>query len=209
MDKAGWQRVLSILKTWGINHVRFHSWCPPEAAFEAADELGLYLQPELPNKSSAFQAPESEDAAEHNVDWLNPESAETQVSLHSYLKREGRRILQAYGNHPSFVMFTLGNEPGRREAMFELVSHFRRIDPRHLDAQGSNNLHWNPSLAEGDDFWVICKTAKDLPFRGAFSFSDFPDPHTEGRAGHSKLRGRQDATTPRRRRQGPLAAETR
>ena len=187
MDKAGWRRVLSILKTWGINHVRFHSWCPPEAAFEAADELGLYLQPELPNKSSAFQAPESEDAAEHNVDWLNPESAETQVSLYSYLKREGRLILKAYGNHPSFVMFTLGNELGRNPAMSELIAHFKQIDPRHLYAQGSNNLHWNPSLAEGDDFWVTCKTAKDLPLRGAFAHNDFPDPHIEHRVPSTRV----------------------
>ena len=46
MDVESWRRVLGIYKSWGLNHVRFHSWCPPEAAFEAADELGFYLQPE-------------------------------------------------------------------------------------------------------------------------------------------------------------------
>ena len=64
MDKDGWRRVLGILKAWGLNHVRFHSWCPPEAAFEAADELGVYFQVELPNKRSAFKAPESPEAAQ-------------------------------------------------------------------------------------------------------------------------------------------------
>jgi len=159
MDKAGWLRVLATAKSYGINHYRFHSWCPPEAAFEAADELGMYLQPELPNKATAFQKPE------HG----------------GYLTREGELIFRAFGNHPSFVMFTLGNELGRRPEMFEMVRHFKTIDPRHLYAQGSNNVHWEPSLAEGDDFWVTGKTSKTLPVRGSFFQGDYPTPHIEHR----------------------------
>lgn len=179
MDKAGWLRVLSISKSYGINHYRFHSWCPPDAAFEAADELGMYLQPELPNKRSGFGVPENEDAAYYNIDRLDVESSETEVSLYEYGKREGELIFKAYGNHPSFVMFTLGNELGRNQGMYDLVAHFKEIDSRHLYAQGSNNVHWNPNLAEGDDFWVTCKTAKTLPLRGAFFFGDYPNAHIE------------------------------
>jgi len=179
MDKAGWLRVLSIAKSYGINHYRFHSWCPPRAAFEAADELGMYLQPELPNKRSGFKAPESKEAAQHNIDRLDVESTETTVSLYDYAKREGELILQAYGNHPSFVMFTLGNELGRNQGMFEIVAHYKEIDPRRLYAQGSNNMHWAPSRAEGDDFWVTCKTSRTLPVRGAFFQGDYPNPHIE------------------------------
>jgi len=71
-------------------------------------------------------------------------------------------------------MFTLGNELGRNPAMYELVARFQKRDPRHLYAQGANNLHWQPSYAEGDDFWVTGKTAKQLPVRGAFFAGDFP-----------------------------------
>lgn len=181
MDKASWLRVLSIAKSYGINHYRFHSWCPPEAAFEAADELGMYLQAELPNKSSAFDAPESKEAAKHNIDYLDVDSSPKDKSLYEYANRESELIFRAFGNHPSFVMFTLGNELGRNHGMFKLVSHFHRIDPRHLYAQGSNNLHWNPSLAEGDDFWVTCKTSKTAAVRGSFSLLDFPNPHIECR----------------------------
>jgi len=179
MDKAGWLRVLSIAKSYGINHYRFHSWCPPRAAFEAADELGMYLQPELPNKRSAFKAPESKEAAKYNIDRLDVESPETKVSLYDYAKREGELIFKAFGNHPSFVMFTLGNELGRNQGMFEMVAYYKEIDPRRLYAQGSNNVHWNPHLAEGDDFWVTCKTSRTLPVRGAFFQGDYPNPHIE------------------------------
>jgi hypothetical protein len=179
MDKAGWLRLLTITKAWGINHFRFHSWCPPEAAFAAADELGVYFQPEIPNKRSAFGAPDSKEAAIHNIDWLDQESTLREKSLNEYARREGELIFKHFGNHPSFVMFTLGNELGRNPGMFEMVAHFKKTDPRHLYAQGSNNMHWAPSLAEGDDFWVTGKTAKTLPLRGSFALADFPIAHIE------------------------------
>ena len=180
MDKAEWLRLLRIHKDWGINHVRYHSWCPPAAAFEAADELGLYLQAELPNKRSAFNAPDSEDAAYHNIDRLEIETTATDVNLYDYAKREGELISRHFGNHPSFTLFTLGNELGRNKGMFDLVSHFKKNDPRQLHAQGANNMHWDPSYAEGDDFWVTGKVLKDAkPLRGSFSHLDFPNPHIE------------------------------
>jgi len=182
MNKAGWLRTLSIAKSYGINHYRFHSWCPPEAAFEAADELGMYLQAELPNKRSGFRAPENKEASIHNIDRLDVESSLRRKSLYEYARREGELIFKAFGNHPSFVMFTLGNELGRNQGMFEMVTHFKEIDPRRLYAQGTNNVHWNPHLAEGDDFWVTAKTSKTLPLRGSFSTLDYPNPHIEHRS---------------------------
>ena len=179
MEKAGWFRVFSIAKSYGINHYRFHSWCPPDAAFQAADQLGMYLQPEVPNKRSAFASPENVEAAIHNIDRLDVASSSREKSLYEYARREGELIFKAYGNHPSFVMFTLGNELGRNQGMFEMVAYYKEIDPRRLYAQGSNNVHWNPSLAEGDDFWVTCKTGKTLPVRGAFFQGDYPNPHIE------------------------------
>lgn len=181
MDKAEWLRILGIVRDWGLNHVRFHSWCPPEAAFAAADELGMYLQVEFPNKRSAFKAPDSAEAAVWNADYLEVPPAHDGVSLYDYALRETDLILRHYGNHPSFVMYTLGNELGRNPAMFELVARFRQRDPRHLYAQGANNLHWAPEYAEGDDFWVTGKTGKDRPLRGAFFVADYPYGHIDYR----------------------------
>ncbi|HEX5790406.1 MAG TPA: glycoside hydrolase family 2 TIM barrel-domain containing protein, partial [Luteolibacter sp.] len=173
MDRASWQRILGILKDWGMNHVRFHSWCPPQAAFDVADEMGFYFQAELPNKRSAFNAADSAEAAVHNIDFLELESSDSKASLYDYGKREGELIFRHYGNSPSFVMFTLGNELGRNAGMFEMVKYFRGIDPRRLYAQGSNNMHWEPSLAEGDDFWVAKSLEKSSRLiRGSDSIFD-------------------------------------
>ncbi len=181
MDKDGWRRVLGILKEWGLNHVRFHSWCPPEAAFAVADELGMYFQVELPNKRSAFKAPENTEARQRNIDYLDVPGSDPNASLYDYALREGELIFRHFGNHPSFVMFTLGNELGRNPAMYELVARFRQWDPRHLFAQGSNNMHWAPSLAEGDDFWITHKTGKNRPVRGAYFIADFSGGHIDSR----------------------------
>ncbi|PXA04204.1 beta-galactosidase [Coraliomargarita sinensis] len=181
MDKKSWLKIMRIHKEWGLNHIRYHSWCPPEAAFAAADELGIYIQAELPNKRSGFKAEESNEAAYHNIDRLAGNESTDQVSLCDYGKREGELILRHFGNSPSFCMFTLGNELGRNEAMFEFVRHFRFLDPRKLYAQGSNNMHWNPSYAEGDDFWAGKSLEKDDRIvRGSDSiFSHGLTPHIE------------------------------
>jgi beta-galactosidase/beta-glucuronidase len=87
MDEAGWEKYFAVVRKYGINHVRFHSWCPPEAAFAVADRVGIYLQPELPF-------------------WGDP----TKPGVEAFLNEEGRRILIEYGHHPSFVMLSIGNE---------------------------------------------------------------------------------------------------
>jgi hypothetical protein len=159
MDVDGWVRVMSIAKDYGINHYRFHSWCPPAAAFEAADRVGIYLQPELPN-------------------WMpfrHPRSAGPDAGLHmAYLLAEGERILTEFGNHPSFVMFALGNEFCEgRELMQEIIAHFRTVHPQLLFAQASNTYYPAPTLPAGDDYWTTMRTEKEST-RGSFSHADLP-----------------------------------
>lgn len=137
MDVASWRKVFSIAREYGINHYRFHTWTPPEAAFEAADIEGIYLQVELPLWGK--------------VSGDNPE-------LNTFLMREARNILAVYGNHPSFVMLSLGNELyGDVDLMREWVQELRLADGRHLYCFGSNNnLGWE-GPQEGEDFFVGCR----------------------------------------------------
>ena len=154
MDKEEWLRVMRISRSYGINHYRFHSWTPPHAAFEAADELGIYLQPELP-----FWGKYGEDPARD-----------------AYLLKEAKRILDAYGNHPSFVMMSLGNEnAGSREVMANMVAEMRAHDSRHLYAQGANNYFWDPAQQPGDDYWTTMRTGKGTgEVRGSLAHADAP-----------------------------------
>jgi hypothetical protein len=154
MTVDGWLRVFKILKSYGLNHVRFHTWCPPEAAFQAADQLGVYLQPELPNWM-AFGEKEHDD----------------------FLRAEGERILRSFGNHPSFTMLSLGNElGGKQELMAPFVKHFRALDGRHLYAQGTNN--WFPSPDPGDDYFASFQV-RGKKVRGSFATVDAPLGHVQ------------------------------
>jgi Glycosyl hydrolases family 2, sugar binding domain/Glycosyl hydrolases family 2 len=157
MDTAGWMRMFRIIKLYGLNHIRFHSWCPPEAAFKAADMLGIYLQPELP------------------IWWDYKAIDSSQVA---FMQKEGRQILDNYGNQPSFVMFSMGNEIYQdRKYMKKLVDEFRAYDNRHLYAQGSNNFGGWPAFAVGDDYWTTFRTAPEqedchTDVRSSISFVD-------------------------------------
>jgi hypothetical protein len=139
MSGAEWEKICTTLKAHGLNHLRFHSWCPPRAAFQAADKHGLYLQVELPNWSFHMgQRPPVDD----------------------YFRAEGERIFREFGNHPSFVMFCLGNElTGDYGAMDRLVKHFRSIDPDKLFT--STAFSFSPrGKAPGpeDDFFISQET---------------------------------------------------
>ncbi|MBO9394230.1 sugar-binding domain-containing protein [Caldilinea sp.] len=120
-DVESWRRILRVCKAHGLNHMRFHSWCPPEAAFVAADEMGFYYQVECPV-------------------WANQGAAIGEGRpLDVWLFQEGWRILDAYGNHPSFLLMAYGNEPAGRfeEYLAEWVTYWRKRDPRRLYTGGA------------------------------------------------------------------------
>jgi hypothetical protein len=136
MEKQGWIKVFQIAKEYGINHYRFHTWCPPEAAFDAADQLGIYLEPELPF-------------------WGGLDSD----SIAAMLQSEGIALLKSYANHPSFVMFSPGNEIwGGHPRVEKMLAELKQIDARPLYTQGSNNNIGYASPMKGTDFQVAART---------------------------------------------------
>jgi len=150
MDLAGWTTVLDTVKSYGFNHVRFHTWCPPEAAFEAADRLGLYLASEL-----AFWPPGGANGA--------PQLGQNDEVL-AWARREIRRISEAYGNHPSFCFFCIGNEfaGGTDWAVVNEVLREAKVhDGRRLYSGSTARTR----VAQ-DDFWVTHQVAGKGEARG-------------------------------------------
>ncbi len=161
MTVEGWMKYLGICRAYGINHVRFHSWCPPEAAFVAADSLGIYLQPELPFWGSFDDKDET---------------------LMTFLHQEGENILREYGHHPSFRMMALGNELwGSIDKMKEFVDDFREIAPDKYYTFGSNYYLGYQGVKEGMDYFTTCRIGGEgwgkynTHTRGSFSFADAYD----------------------------------
>lgn len=161
MSVEGWMKYLGTCKEYGINHVRFHSWCPPEAAFVAADSLGIYLQPEPPFWGSFDKKDER---------------------LMAFLHQEGENILREYGHHPSFRMMALGNELwGDIDKMKEFVDDFRKIAPDKYYTFGSNYYLGYQGIKEGMDYFTTCRIGGEgwgkynTHTRGSFSFADAYD----------------------------------
>ena len=161
MDVEAWRNYLGECAAYGLNHVRFHSWCPPEAAFVAADELGIILQPELPF-------------------WGDFNDKDT--VLMQFLHKEGENILRWYGHHPSFRMFALGNELwGSIDKMAEFIEDFRRFAPDKVYTFGSNYYLGYQGVKKGMDYFTTCRVGGEAwgsyntHTRGSFSFADAAD----------------------------------
>ncbi len=153
-DTESWLRVMKTAKEYGINHYRFHTCCPPDAAFRAADILGIYMQPELPFWGTI-------------QDEMNDEQR--------YLADEGSRILKEFGSHPSFVMMSLGNELwGSKEIMNDLLARYKSEDNRHLYTDGSNNFQFMPCVLENADFLSGVRLSRDRLYRGSYAMCDAP-----------------------------------
>ena len=112
-----WERIFRIYKDYGLNHVRFHSWCPPEAAFVAADRIGIYIQAET-IWIDWWMSVEQKERKEMDTKG-HPQGLGKNPSADRYVQQELRRMIDAYGNHPSFVMQCIGNELGNSD--FEVM----------------------------------------------------------------------------------------
>ena len=126
MDVESWERVFRICRQWGLNHIRFHSYCPPEAAFKAADLVGFYLQPEGPSWPN------------HGVKLGNG------MPIDKYLLQETQRMNKVYGNYASFCMLACGNEPAGNWVKWvsDFVTYWKKTDHRHVYTGASVGGSW-------------------------------------------------------------------
>jgi len=143
MKKEEWLIVFNHVRDWGLNHLRFHSWCPPEAAFAAADEAGFYLHVELP-------------LWDHQI-------GKDSLTMR-FLKNEGQNMIREYGNHPSFCFWSMGNELlGDYDQLINLVISLKKQDPRHLytsaSAPAQDQYRYWPAV-KCDDYYITGLTKK-------------------------------------------------
>lgn len=134
-DEAYWMHIMKVVKAYGMNHLRFHSNCPPEAAFVAADRCGIYLQVEGPI-------------------WLDEWFIGTgQYPEHyTFIPLEGRRIIERYGNHPSFCIYCNGNElRGDHQLLHDAIRPLKALRPDILYTLTAN---YDRPLDPCDDIFI-------------------------------------------------------
>lgn len=135
VDDASWERIMLLMKDYGMNHLRFHSWCPPRAAFRMADKHGIYFEVEMP---------------------MWGKDAEPDEARYNFFRREQQAILKEYGNHPSFVLYCNGNEiTGNFDFVEELTATGRALDDRHLYSGSTARTR-----VKSDEYYVSQQTNK-------------------------------------------------
>lgn len=156
-EVAHWIRLFESCKESGLNHVRFHSHCPPEAAFIAADQLGIYLQPEAaswPNHGTSLGDGRPTD---------------------EYIKAETARIIKAYGNHPSFVLWAYCNEPYGNYVPFldKDLQKWKEKDPRRIYTAAAIGRSWS---VNPESEFLVRSVPRGLPFKqqpnGSFDYNE-------------------------------------
>jgi len=167
MDGESWERILLVAEAHGLNHLRFHSWCPPEAAFAAADRVGIYFHVEC-------------------ASWANQGSSLGDGKpVDQYIYDESDRILKTYGNHPSFCMLAYGNEPaGKQQKAFlgKLVNSWKTQDNRRVYTSGAgwpiipeNEYHSTPA-PRGHQWGAGLKSRFNAqPYATHYDYRDFVD----------------------------------
>ena len=145
-EKKWWLEKMAIVKEWGLNAIRCHSYCPPEAAFEAADESGVYLLVECGMWNTFREG----------------------IEMLEILREESRRILRQFGHHPSFAFFSSTNEPGGNwyQVLKEWVAETKEYD-KELGYEGRRaytvQSGWfydvEPSKITGTDFLYFHRSA--------------------------------------------------
>lgn len=158
-DVASWMTILGIAKEYGINHYRYHTACPPDAAFTAADLLGVYMAPELPFWGTvAEEGEEGYDEREHD-----------------FLFHEGFRILREYGHHPSFLWLSLGNELwGSKDVLNRMMRAYREADDTKLYSSGANNYQFVPDVLDEENVFVGVRLGRERLIRGSYAMCDAP-----------------------------------
>ncbi len=175
-----WERIFRIYKDYGLNHARFHSWCPPEAAFKAADRVGIYLQAEASIWIDWWMSIDNTERGRPEMNTKGfPKGLGYNASRDSFVVAEMNRVVDIYGNHPSFTQFCIGNELGNSdfEVMQQWVSALKEKDPRRLYAVSTAR-----TVTDVDDYMAthyIKGIGRTRGLNGAHTDWDFEETYSQ------------------------------
>ena len=175
-----WERIFMLYKEYGLNHARFHSWCPPEAAFIAANRIGIYLQAEASIWIDWWMSEDMTLKGRPEMDTKgHPKGLGYDPERDSFVVDEMNRMVDVLGNHPSFTMFCIGNELGNSDfdIMNQWVADLKKKDPRRLYAVSTAR-----KITESDDYTAthyIPGVGQTRGLNGPHTDWDFEDVYSE------------------------------
>ncbi len=125
-DKAVYLKRLKLIKSYGFNYVRHHSHFLPPEYYDAADEVGMLISPELP------------------IAYLNYYQRAKKPALDLY-KQEWAAVIRRFRNHPSILDWCMGNEMWDGVPLAPDLYHAAKaLDPTRpvIDSNGLSGGGW-------------------------------------------------------------------
>ncbi len=175
-----WINIFETYKTYGLNHARFHSWCPPEAAFKAASRVGIYLQAEASIWIDWWMSEDMIEKGRPEMDTKgHPKGLGHDKIRDKFVIAEMNRVVEIYGNYPSFIMFCIGNELGNSDfsVMKKWVADLKEKDPRRLYSASTAR-----EITEVDDYMAthyIKDVGRTRGLNGAHTDWDFEKTYSQ------------------------------
>ncbi|MCJ1674035.1 MULTISPECIES: glycoside hydrolase family 2 TIM barrel-domain containing protein [unclassified Rathayibacter] len=143
VDRAQTEEDLRILKRVGVNAIRTSHYPNNSYFYDLADEYGFLVIDEMNLETHGLwdrvrylDAPLAESVPGDDGRWA--------PALHD----RARSLLERDKNHPSVVMWSLGNESFGGTVLRDLADWFRAVDDRPVHYEG---VHWDSRYPETTD----------------------------------------------------------
>lgn len=119
-EKSYYRMVIRKLKELGFNSIRFHTWVPPQEYMEVADEMGILMEIESPNNTSAKEWKEIVRFCRHHA------------AVNMYSTGNELQIDTDYEKHLKYCAEVVH---GETDALFSPMSAMRGIEYYFVDEE--------------------------------------------------------------------------
>ena len=153
VDDATYEEDIRLMKQANINFLRTSHYPDREYLYELCDRWGIYVMDEANHET-------------HGYGYANQVMGEDLSFQKSHVDRAEALVKRDF-NHPSVILWSLGNEGGvgpNIEAMYNKIRELDTTRPPFYDSDRRYSAIWDDSYLYPDDLRKNAEAVKDKPF---------------------------------------------
>ena len=153
VDDATYEEDIRLMKQANINFLRTSHYPDREYLYELCDRWGIYVMDEANHET-------------HGYGYANQVMGEDLSFQKAHVDRAEALVKRDF-NHPSVILWSLGNEGGvgpNIEAMYNKVRELDTTRPPFYDSDRRYSAIWDDSYLYPDDLRKNAEAVKDKPF---------------------------------------------
>ena len=153
VDDATYEEDIRLMKQANINFLRTSHYPDREYLYELCDRWGIYVMDEANHET-------------HGYGYANQVMGEDLSFQKAHVDRAEALVKRDF-NHPSVILWSLGNEGGvgpNIEAMYNKIRELDTTRPPFYDSDRRYSAIWDDSYLYPDDLRKNAEAVKDKPF---------------------------------------------